>query len=113
VAFRFNEQNERRMGGEFLRELRATVKRNCGSLDRHPSFANLEGSNLIATIGSHDNPQETITEGDIDVALNDINELTALFTCEDCGRCVEASQKVAGKDEISCKCGQKVLDWRQ
>jgi recombinational DNA repair ATPase RecF len=113
VAFRFNEQNERRMGGELLSELRATVNRKCPSLKEHPSFANLEASNLIATVGSHDNPGETITGGDIDVALADIAALTDHFTCKDCGGYVEAKRRVPGKNEITCKCSKKALDWKQ
>lgn len=113
MAFRFNEENERRMSGELLSELRATVNRKCPPLNGHASFANLEGSNLTATIGSHDNPGETITGGDIDVALADIAALTELFVCEDCGRYVEATRPVAGKNAITCKCGKKELDWKQ
>ena len=113
VAFRFNEQNERRMSGELLSELRATVNRKCASLKEHPSFANLDASNLIATVGSHDNPGETITGGDIDVALADIAALTDHFTCKDCGGYVDAKRRVPGKNEITCRCSKKALDWKQ
>jgi DNA repair exonuclease SbcCD ATPase subunit len=112
VAFRFNEENERRMSGELLSELRATVNRKCPPLKGHASFANLEGSNLIVTVGSHDNPAETITGGDIDVALGDIGALTDHFTCQDCGRYVEAKQQVHGQDKITCRCGKKQLEWK-
>jgi hypothetical protein len=112
VAFRFNEENERRMSGELLSELRATVNGKCNSLKGHASFPNLEGSNFIANVGSHDNPRESITEADIDVALADIAALTDLFTCKDCGRYVEARRPVAGKAAITCKCGRKELDWK-
>ncbi len=113
LPFRFNNENERRMSGELLSELRATVNRKCPPLKGHASFANLEGSNLIVTVGSHDNPTETITGGDIDVALADIAVLTDHFTCQDCGRCVEAKRQVPGQDKIACKCGKKQIDWKQ
>ena len=112
MAFRFNDENERRMSGELLSELRATINRKCPQLKGHDSFANLEASNLIVTVGSHDNP-ETITGGDIDVALDDIATLTGLFACEACGRYVEARLRIQGEDKISCKCGKKQLEWKQ
>jgi hypothetical protein len=71
----------------------------------------LEGSNLIATVGSHDNA-ETITGGDIDVSLSDIETLAKLFSCAKCGRYVEAKNVLAGKHKITCKCGGKELDWK-
>ena len=113
VAFRYNDENEHRMTGELLSELRATVNRKCPPLKGHSSFANLEGSNLIITVGSHDNPAATITGGDIDVALADIAAVTGHFTCESCGRYVEAGRKVPGQDKISCNCGKKEIEWKQ
>jgi hypothetical protein len=49
LPFRFNDKNERRMSGELLCELRATVNKKCPPLKGHASFANLEGSNLVVT----------------------------------------------------------------
>ncbi len=111
VAFRFNEDNERRMSGELLSELRGTANRKCPSLKGDASLA--KGSNLVATVGSHDNPGETITGGDIDVALADIAALTDHFICKDCEGYVQAKRRVPGKETITCKCGKKELDWKQ
>ena len=113
VPFRFNDENERRMSDELLSQLRATVNRKCPPLKGHAAFAKIEGTNLVATVGSHDNPAETITGGDLDVALADIDALTDLFTCQDCGRYVEAKRQVAGENKITCKCGKKGLEWKQ
>jgi hypothetical protein len=74
MAFRHNDQNERRMSGELLSELRSTINRKCQQLKGSDIFDNLGGSNLIATVGSHDN-SEAIVGGDIDVALSDIDKL--------------------------------------
>jgi hypothetical protein len=112
VAFRFNDENERRMSGELLSELRGTVNRKCQSLKGHAIFSQLEASNLVATVGSHDSPASVITGGDIDVALGDIDTLVSLFSCKDCGKYVEAHQ-AAGKNLIGCKCGKKTLDWKE
>jgi DNA repair exonuclease SbcCD ATPase subunit len=111
MAFRFNDQNERRMNGELLNELRSTINRKCASLKDHRIFSNLEGSNLVITIGSHDNP-EAIAGGDIDVALADIAMLRELFECKSCNRYVSATFAIAGHQTITCKCGQTKLDWR-
>jgi hypothetical protein len=111
MAFRYNDQNERRMSGELMSELRATVNRKCAKLKGHEIFSHLEGSNLIATLGSHDNP-ETITGGDIDVALGDIAKLRSLFECQGCRRYVEAKNVVPGQNKISCKCGNKEIEWK-
>lgn len=99
------------MSGELLSGLRSTVSQKCAELKGNPIFSQLEGSNLVATIGSHDNP-ETITGGDIDVALADIDRLAQLFSCEKCGRYVEAKNALAGKHKITCRCGMKELDWK-
>jgi len=112
VPFRFNEENERRMSGELLSELRATVNRKGAGLKGDPAFSNIEGSNLVATVGSHDNPASKITDGDIDIALGDVDALLNLFRCSDCGRFVEASREIAGENKISCRCGTKRIDWK-
>jgi hypothetical protein len=83
------------------------------SLKSHPIFSQLEGSNLVATKGSHDNPAEKITGGDIDVALADIDTLCNLFSCTNCGRYVQAKHQVSGKNMITCKCGKKEIDWKE
>ncbi len=60
-----------------------------------------------------DNPAEPISDGDIDIALNDIDTLAALFTCSDCGKYVEAQHAVSGQNKITCKCGNTELGWKQ
>ena len=111
MDFRYNDQNERRMNGELLSELKSTINRRSAELKDNKIFSNLEGSNLVATVGSHDNA-EKITEGDIDIALSDIMQLRGLFSCSECGRHVEAARQVSGKNRIACKCGHKELDWK-
>jgi hypothetical protein len=100
------------MSGELLNALRSTINEKCPPLKAHPIFSQLEGSNLIATVGSHDNPGDKISGGDIDVALNDIETLVGLFKCPDCKKFVEADRPVAGQKKISCRCGKMKLDWK-
>jgi hypothetical protein len=111
MAFRYNEQNEQRMTGELLSELRSTVNRKSSALKGHQVFANLDASSLIATVGSHDN-SKSIVGADIDVALADIDELNKLFECADCNHYVTARNSVAGEGAISCKCGKHKIDWK-
>lgn len=113
VAFRFNDENEHRMSGELLSALRSTINGKCSSLKEDPIFSQLEASNLLVTVGSHDNPAEKITGGDIDVALADVDKLIGLFLCEKCGRYIEGERQVSGQNKISCKCGKKEVDWKK
>jgi hypothetical protein len=106
VPFRFNDENEHQMSGELLSALRSTINSKCTSLKDNPIFAQLEASNLLVTVGSHDNPAEMITGGDIDVALADIDKLVGLFLCEKCERHIEAERQVSGQNKITCKCGK-------
>jgi RecF/RecN/SMC N terminal domain len=112
VAFLYNDRNERRMPGELLSALRATVNEKCTLLKGHAIFAKLEGSNVVGTTGSHDNPI-ALTEGDIDVALQDIDELEQLFRCGDCSGFVERERFVTGNGKIMCKCGRKEIAWKK
>jgi hypothetical protein len=50
--------------------------------------------------------------GDIDVGLADIDALAKLFSCEKCGGYVKAKNPLAGKHKITCRCGNKELDWK-
>jgi recombinational DNA repair ATPase RecF len=112
MAFRFNDENEHRMSGELLSALHSTINSKCPSLKNSPIFGQLEGSNLVATIGSHDNPADKISGGDIDVAMGDIDALINLFLCGSCGKYVEAERTNSGQYKITCKCGKKELDWK-
>lgn len=111
VAFRYNDQNEHRMGDELLSALQGTVKkRKCTEVTDAAIFSNLKGSALVTNRGSHDSSDQ-INEGDIDVALEDINSLKELFMCESCNRYVCSRNLVPGEKKISCACGSKKLSW--
>jgi hypothetical protein len=111
VAFRFNDLNERRMSGELLSALRSTLNKHSSDLAKNPIFSNLNGSNLIVTVGSHDNPQP-IVDDDIDVALEDVDQLAALFSCSNCNQYIQADITVPGENKISCRCGKSPLEWK-
>jgi len=112
VAFRHNDRNEERVAGELLSELRSTLGRKAPGIKDHPIFKQIETSNLLGTKGSHDRPKE-ISKGDIDVALEDIDRLEAMFRCGKCGHLVATDWFIPGEKKISCKCGAIKLDWKE
>lgn len=111
VAFRFNDVNERRMADELTSQLRSTLKSKSPETAKHSVFSDLAGSALIANLGSHDNP-EPIVGKDIDVVLEDIDKLAALFICGNCNRPVRADANVPGEKKVSCRCGHCKIDWK-
>lgn len=111
LSFRFNDRNEERMVGELLSNLRGTLKRKSPALSSDQIFNQIETSNLLGTMGSHDNPKET-SEGDITVALEDIDNFEKLFRCG--GTCREflSSESFSQADKkLSCKCGTLTIPW--
>lgn len=113
LKFLYNDENEHRMTGELLNGLRSTVNKKSASLKDNSIFLDIEGSNWIATVGSHDNPNKEITDGDVDVALNDIRMLRKLFICDDCGEPVTIQNIIPKKGKICCKCSKKELEWKE
>ncbi len=111
MGFRYNDRNEDRMVGELLSELRSTVNDKAPCLKDHPIFKQIETSNLLGTKGSHDRPKE-VSKGDIDVAVEDIDKLEGLFTCEKCGQLVSRDWFIQAEKKITCRCGEKKLDWK-
>ncbi|CAN1724750.1 AAA family ATPase [Hyphomicrobium sp. 1Nfss2.1] len=110
VAFRFNDINEKRMADELISQLRSTLKDKSPDLLKTQIFSDLAGSALIANLVSHDNPDK-IVGADIDVLLEDIQKLAALFICKHCGRHIRSDIVVPGAKVISCKCGKSQLPW--
>lgn len=111
MAFHYNESNEERMVGELLSELRGALNEKNKSIKDNPIFKHIEISNLIGTAGSHDRPQD-ISRGDIDVALQDIDDLEKLFRCAQCNKLVSKKRFVAAEKRITCPCGVLSLDWK-
>lgn len=112
VSFKFNDRNEERMVGELLSDLRRTLKRKSPALSGDPIFNHIETSNLLGTMGSHDNPKE-ISEGDIKVALEDIDNFEKLFRCG--GTCTQFLSRGSFSEadkKLSCKCGTLTIPWK-
>ena len=110
MAFRYNHNNENRMVGESLSDLRRTLNEKAPGLKDHSVFKQIETSNLLGTKGSHDRPKE-ISKGDIDIAMEDIDKLEALFRCDHCSRLVSRIHFVRAETKITCRCGKKEVEW--
>ena len=112
MAFRFNDQNERRMPGELLSELRSTLNKKSPMVLSNAVFGNLESSNLIATTGSHDSGP-VLSSGDIITTCEDVLNLDDQFRCSDCNTYTSVERLVEHEKKIYCKCGKRSLDWKR
>jgi recombinational DNA repair ATPase RecF len=112
MAFRFNDQNERRMAGELLSELRSTLKKKSSGTLSNPAFSKLETSGLIATTGSHDSGP-VLSSGDIVACCDDVLVFDEQFLCKDCGTYVSVERFVEHENKIYCRCGKKLIDWKE
>jgi hypothetical protein len=112
VAFRYNNENERRMPGELISELRSTLKKKSAGTLADPIFSSLETCNLITTTGSHDSGP-VLSSGDIAVASEYVLKLDELFSCSKCREYVSVERYVSHEGKVFCACGSVHLDWKQ
>jgi hypothetical protein len=112
MAFRFNDQNERRMSGELLSELRSTLKKKSPGCLANPAFSRLETCSLVATTGSHDSGP-VLSSGDIATCCEDVLSFDDQFCCRECGAYVAAERFVGHENKAYCKCGKKYIEWKE
>jgi hypothetical protein len=112
VAFRYNDENERRMSGELLSALRSNLKKKSPDILNEAVFARLEVCSLVATTGSHDSGP-VLSSGDIETVYGDVLALDALFCCGECGKYASVVRFVHHEKKIFCVCGKKHLDWKE
>ncbi|MDV2495721.1 MAG: hypothetical protein RX316_05855 [bacterium] len=111
VGFLYNEENERRMCGELISEIEGTVNKKNESIKGNPIFSRLRTSAFVTNIESHDAPP-LVSEGDIQVVLDDIEAFESLFLCGDCNRYVSVELYDHAEKKAYCKCKKKLLDWK-
>jgi hypothetical protein len=111
LSFRYNDENERRMPGELLSELRAALRKKSPAMKDEPIFSKIETSNLIITTGSHDSGP-IIAPGDIAACYDDVLALDKLFCCPNCSTYLSVERYVLHEDQIYCKCGQTKAPWK-
>jgi len=112
MTFRFNEQNERRMLGELLSELRSTLKKKSPGTLSQPAFSKLETCSLVATAGSHDSGP-VLSSGDIETCCEDVLDFDDQFCCSECGTYVSVERFVNHEKRIYCRCGKKMIEWKE
>jgi hypothetical protein len=112
VAFRYNDENERRMPGELISELRATLKKKSPATLADPIFANLEACSLVTTTGSHDSGP-VLSSGDIITAGDCVLKLDELFFCSKCQKYASVQRYVPHEGKLFCACGAAHLEWKQ
>jgi hypothetical protein len=111
VAFRYDDQNERRMSGELLSELRSTLKKKSAATLGEPIFTRLEVCALVASAGSHDSGP-VLSSGDIAAIYEDVLKLNDLFFCAECEEYISTAKYVDHEKKAFCKCGKKQIQWK-
>jgi len=112
MAFRYNDENERRMPGELISELRSALKKKSATTLYEPIFSRLEACVLVTTTGSHDSGP-VLSSGDISAVYEDILRLDDMFFCPDCGRYISVEKYVNHEKKVFCNCGKKHLEWKE
>lgn len=113
VRFRFRQgsQNEERMSGELLSELRRELNecRFFNIVDDN-IFNELEASTFIVNYGSHDRTPNVagIVMGDVKFAFERIDALENIFKCPDCTKFIWNIVD-RGSFKMQCKCGKLSL----
>ncbi len=112
VKFLFNDQNEKRMIGELLSELKSHLKKRIPKIKDAPVLNKLSDSKFIGDRTSHDSSfSESIS--DLKVFYEDVIELENLFTCNECGRKISKRYYDSVSKLIRCKCGNKYYPWKE
>jgi hypothetical protein len=110
LEFRKGSKNDEREASELINALVSYLKDNQTLRDRKSkkAFNHLRASQLIANIGSHHRTlgSTTLSRGDIETTLRDINEFESLFVCSNCKK--EASIKHSPRNSKlkQCECGE-------
>jgi hypothetical protein len=112
MAFRYNDDNERRMPGELISELRSALKKKSASTLGEPIFSKLQACTFVTSAGSHDSGP-VLSSGDIAAVYDDILKLEDIFFCAKCSRYVSAGNYVAHDKKVFCNCGKKSIEWKE
>jgi hypothetical protein len=112
VAFRYNDENERRMVAELLNALRGTLNKRSPAVVVGPAFSRIEVCKLVVTSGSHDSGAPP-PPGDIEASFEDVVGFVSEFYCDECGSYVGVERLVRHERKIHCKCGKKELAWKE
>jgi hypothetical protein len=110
LEFRTGFKNDQREPNELLNALTSYLKNNetlrYGKSKR--SFDNLRTDQLITNIGSHHNTLKTtsLSCGDIETILRDIDEFKSLFICTNCNKEPNLKYSPRNSQLKQCECGE-------
>ncbi|TKJ43716.1 hypothetical protein CEE36_03250 [candidate division TA06 bacterium B3_TA06] len=109
LEFRVGPRNDQREASELLDGLRSYINENQSlrSKDGKAIFDDLRASQLLTNLGSHHRNMQstTLSRGDVETVLRDIDEFKALFVCPSCN--TEACKKYSPNNAKlkQCRCG--------
>lgn len=112
LVFKTGYKNDQRGASELINALTSYLKENetlCNKLDKI-LFSHLRASQLITNIGSHHNTLNTtsLSRGDIETVLHDIDEFESLFICPNPNCATEPNINYSPQNSKmkQCKCGK-------
>jgi energy-coupling factor transporter ATP-binding protein EcfA2 len=113
MEYRSNDDNEHRMVGELLKDLRHHFKekKNKVLLD-NDVIKRLMDSSHLGNIGSHDSNTH-LRLGDLKPYWIDTLEFEGLFLCEKCKKHISPEYYDNVGKKIRCKCGALKYDWKE
>lgn len=111
VKFRFNDHNEKRMLDELFSTLRGRLKEK-SDLSDAATVKRLSTSKFITNQASHDSSYKENID-DLKAVYDDLSDFDGLFRCNsECKQRVSTSNMNRAKKTISCKCGDKEINWK-
>ncbi len=112
VEFRFNEINEKRMPGELLSALKATLNKRSPTTVGLSIFGRVDTDCMLLNVASHDS-SPGISSGDFRVCHQDIFEFDGVFCCSACKSYVSVERYSDPDRKVFCKCRKLELAWKQ
>ena len=108
VPYRDSYENERRTGDELFQALRRHVKsRSRFAPSDHAVWREFGTSNFLTSLASHHQPAlpAGLAVGDIQFAVDKLDDLLSLFHCDGCGKPVWHLRRDNDRDRTQCECG--------
>jgi len=110
LEFRTGSKNDQRDASELINALTSYLKDNETLRDKQAKkcFDQLRASQLITNIGSHHKAlnSTSLSRGDVETVLRDINEFESLFVCAECNKKPHIKYSPINSKLKQCECGE-------
>jgi DNA repair exonuclease SbcCD ATPase subunit len=110
LEFKIGSKNDQREASELISALTSYLKDNETLRDKQYKklFDHLRASQLITNMGSHHKTLETtsLSRGDIETVLRDIDEFESLFVCTNCNTEPNIKYSARNSQMKQCECGE-------